>query len=74
MSKDEKHDQALYIRLTAGDTERLDTLVQRHPILTKASLARAAMRIGLDAIEREPALLLGAPAPKRGGTRRRTKG
>jgi hypothetical protein len=66
-----KHDQAIYIRVTAEDTERLDGLAERIELATRSSLARAAMRIGLEAIEQDPAVLFGQPIPKRGGTRRR---
>lgn len=69
MTNDEKHDEALYMRLTHSDVERLSALVSRYPILTKASLARTAMRIGLTAIERDPTVLLNESAPKRGGPR-----
>ncbi len=73
MSGDEKHDEALYMRITKSDVARLDALVAKHSILTKAALARAAMRIGLDEVERDPTVLLDQPAPKRGGARRRRK-
>jgi len=53
--------------------KRLDALVSASPILTRVSLFRAAMRIGLDAIEENPAILLGQKLPKRGGARKRKK-
>ena len=71
MTKKEKHDEALYVRLTHSDVERLVALVSRYEVLTKASLARRAMRIGLDVIERDPTVLLNESTPKRGGARRK---
>lgn len=74
MTKTEKHDAALYLRLTPSDVGQLDALVARFPIVTKAALARAAMRIGLRAIENDPKVLLSESVPGRGGARpRRTK-
>ncbi len=65
-----KHDQSLFIRVTVEDLERLDALADRISIVTRTSLAREAMRIGLDAIEANPALLVERPSPKRGGKRK----
>jgi len=67
-----KHDQALYIRLTSDDVARLDALAEKYPIVTRSALVRAAMRLGLDAIEANPVVLLEQqPEPKRGGARKR---
>jgi len=66
-----KHDQALYIRLTSEDIARLEALAEKYPIVTRSALARAAMRLGLNAIEADPAVLLEQPVPKRGGARKR---
>lgn len=71
MTRDEKHDEALYMRLTQTDVARLGALVSSYEILTKASLARLAMRIGLNVIERDPTVLLSKSTPKRGGARRK---
>jgi hypothetical protein len=65
------HDQHIFIRLTTADVERLDALAERYPILTRSGVARAAIRLGLDAIERSPMALLEQPTAKRGGDRRR---
>ena len=73
MANDEKQDHALSVRVTESDVRRLDALVTASPILTRVSLLRAAMRIGLDAIEENPAILLGQKLPKRGGARKRKK-
>jgi hypothetical protein len=51
--------QMLGIRVSADDLARLDALAERFPIGTRHAIARFALRIGLDAIERDPALLLG---------------
>lgn len=67
------HDKAIYLRVTEQDLRRLDDLAERYPILKRSSLARAAMRMGLDAIERDPTVLLKQPVPKRGGVRRKRK-
>jgi len=63
------HDQSLFLRVTQADIDRLNALVIRLPIANKSAIARAAMRLGIDAIEADPAVLLGAPQPKRGGKR-----
>jgi len=68
-----KHDRALYIRLTSEDIARLEALAEKYPIITRSALARAAMRLGLDAIEENPAVLLEQPVPKRGGARKRKR-
>jgi hypothetical protein len=74
MSERELADQMLAVRVTVTDVERLDAVVARSPgLLTRHALARAAMRIGLDAIERDPSVLFAQPIPKRGGARPRKK-
>jgi len=73
VASEERQDRALSIRLGESDVKRLDALVSASPILTRVSLFRAAMRIGLDAIEENPAILLGQKLPKRGGARKRKK-
>lgn len=70
MTKTEKLDHSIYIRCTADDVARLDALADTIAMMaTKSGLARAALRIGLQAIEADPAVLLGTPQPKRGGKR-----
>lgn len=51
--------EMLGVRVSADDLARLDALAERLPIGTRHSIARFAFRIGLDAIERDPAILLG---------------
>ena len=65
-----KHDQAIYIRVTQEDLDRLDTLTERITVATRSGLARTALRLGLEAIERDPAVLLGEPVVKRGRKRK----
>ena len=49
--KDEGLSAMLGVRVSADDLARLEALTERFPIGTKHSLARFALRIGLDAIE-----------------------
>jgi len=69
----ERVEHMVSLRLTGSDLERLDAIVSGSPILARLSLLRAAMRIGLDAVEANPAILLGQPVPQRGGSRKRKK-
>lgn len=64
-----KHDQAIYVRVTAEDVARLEALAEQIEMATKSGLARAALRIGLAAIEADPTILLGMAQPARGGKR-----
>jgi hypothetical protein len=71
MAKTTREEGAMLgLRLDAEDVARLDALTDRMLVGSRHALARAALRIGLDAIEREPAILLGGAvkgrkAPKR---------
>jgi hypothetical protein len=57
----------LGVRLGTEDMARLDALAERMPIATKHGIARIAIRLGLDAIEANPMVLLGEkPKTKRG--------
>lgn len=56
--------EALYIRVAPGDIARLDELAARIPIASRNAIARQAMRIGMTAIDRDPAVVLAVP--KRG--------
>jgi hypothetical protein len=57
--KDEGLLKMLGVRVSADDLARLDALAERLPIGTRHGIARFALRLGLDAIERDPAILLG---------------
>ena len=61
---DEQLTETLGVRVTKADLDRIDTLAERFPIGTRHAIARAALRIGLDAIEANPMVLLGAASPK----------
>ena len=63
-------DEGLFLRVTRQDLDRLAALSKRVPIASRAAIAREAMRIGLDAIEHDPAVLVTRPLPKRGGAPR----
>ncbi len=67
----EKLDRTLALRVADADMDRLEAVAARFPIVTPRALARVALRIGLDAIERDPKLLLTTPIPQRGGARAR---
>jgi hypothetical protein len=56
----------LGIRVTPSDSERLHVLAERFPVAKRNAIARAALLIGLEAIEQQPTILLGeAPKKKR---------
>jgi hypothetical protein len=46
---------------------RLDALHELVPIATRTSLAREALLLGLEQLERKPSLLLGRPKKKKRG-------
>lgn len=49
----------LGVRVTAADAERIQALAERFPLFKGNAIARAALLIGLDAIEDSPTVLLG---------------
>lgn len=53
MADDDELSVAMNIRVTKADKARLDALAKRTP-LTVSQLARAALRLGLAAIEADP--------------------
>jgi hypothetical protein len=57
--------EMLGVRVSADDLARLDALAERLPIGTRHAIARFALRIGLDAIEENPAILLGSAVKAR---------
>lgn len=59
-----KLDQALSIRVTSEEMERLDALAERVRLLSRHALAREALRIGLEELEANPARLLSPPPAK----------
>lgn len=70
MLANQRQDKPLFLRVTASDLARLEKLTGRFGHSTRTGLAREAMRIGLDSIERDPSLLLARELPKRGGARK----
>lgn len=53
-------DVALNIRVTSADAERLDALCDRISIATGHGIARAALRLGVRALEADPTLIITA--------------
>ena len=51
--------EMLGVRVSRDDLARIDALADRIPIGTRHAIARHALRLGLEAIERDPAILLG---------------
>ncbi|MBI4702102.1 MAG: hypothetical protein HY744_13285 [Deltaproteobacteria bacterium] len=58
----------LGLRLDAADADRLNALAERIPVGSRHSIARAALRLGLDALAEDPSRII-APAPRRRGGR-----
>ncbi|MDI3291974.1 hypothetical protein [Polyangium sp. 15x6] len=65
MGEDDKLEKQIAIRLSEEDVGRLDALAKRIPIASRNAIARAALRIGMAAIEEDPARILSADAPVR---------
>ncbi len=76
MTEKERAEHMLALRVTMADVDALDAVVAMSPgLLTRHAVARTAMRIGIEAIKREPSVLFSHPIPKRGGARpRKTRG
>jgi hypothetical protein len=56
--------EALYVRVTKSDKAALDDLAGRLP-LKSASIARIALRIGLQAIDKDPSAIFGSKKGRR---------
>jgi hypothetical protein len=70
MAKNTKDDGAMLgIRIDAEDVARLDALTERMLLGSRHALARAALRLGLDAIERDPTVLVGGAKGRKAPTR-----
>ena len=50
--------EQLTLRLTRRDVRRLKTLKKRIPIASHNAIAREALRLGIDALERDPTHVL----------------
>lgn len=61
----------LGLRVAARDIERLDLLAEKFPVVSRHAIARVAMRIGLEMIEKDPSRLLTASANAKSRKRRR---
>lgn len=56
--------EVLHLRVTEEDAKLMDALAARLPDFPKATLQRQALRVGLAAIERDPACLVGGVKKK----------
>jgi hypothetical protein len=65
---DDLKDALLNLRIASDDRERIDALAVKLP-LSHPDITRAALRIGLSAIERDASVLLGPDAMTRGARR-----
>ncbi len=63
---DEELSEAIYLRIAKSDRAALEALAARMP-LKSAAIARVALRIGLQAIERDPAAIFTAGKPSKRG-------
>lgn len=55
--------EVISMRLSPEDKAKLDELAERMPI-KRLTIARVAMRIGLEAIAKDPSVLLSVPEDK----------
>jgi len=63
---DDALDETFVLRMTKGDRAMLDALAGRLPLKT-TQIARLALRIGLQAIEKDPGAIFTAGKSKKGG-------
>ena len=64
MSGHEGLEQQVTLRVSKEDVDRLDALTEQLP-LKRSALIRAALRLGLELVEEDPALLLRSRRPSR---------
>lgn len=57
-------EQQVTLRVSKEDVDRLDALTEQLP-LKRSALIRAALRLGLELVEEDPALLLRPRRPSR---------
>jgi len=69
MTTDDRLARQVAIRLSEEDMQRLDALADSIPIASRNAIARAALRIGLAALEADPSQLFSPP--KKARARRR---
>ena len=51
-------DDRLFLRVTKRDRERIEALAARLPIVGASAVARGALSLGLDILEKDPAKIL----------------
>jgi hypothetical protein len=64
LMSDDSLTEAIYVRISTADRQLLDGLASRLP-LKMAAIARIALRIGLAEIDKDPARIFAAGAPKK---------
>jgi len=64
MTTDDKLARQVALRLSDEDMERLDALAASISIASRNAIARAALRIGIAALEADPSQLFSAKKPK----------
>jgi len=67
---DERLDHQVAMRVSEEDITRLAALAERIPIASRNAIARAALRIGLEALEANPSRIVDA-APRKAGRKAR---
>lgn len=60
----ETKSESLNLRLSPAELEHLDRVAALVPVATRQAIARAALSLGLQAIEADPSVLLAQPAKK----------
>jgi hypothetical protein len=61
---DDNLSEQIGLRVTAAERAKIDELAERFPMVGRSSIVRAALLVGLDAIEKQPGILIGEK-PKR---------
>lgn len=64
MTTDDRLARQVALRLSEEDMKRLDALADSIAIASRNAIARAALRIGLAALEADPSQLFSANKPK----------
>ena len=57
-------EKSIGVRVTTEERDRLDVLAEKFPLVGRSAMVRAALFVGLEAIEKQPGILLGEK-PKR---------
>jgi hypothetical protein len=65
MATDDRLARQVAIRLSEDDVKRLEALVDRIPIASRNAIARAAIRIGLEVLEKDPSRLFASAKKSR---------